>query len=273
MLARVALDGYADDAARLFFGLEFGVVEDMAGEVIGVAQGLLLDFLEEFCARFGFVHSGQLLQLFEALARQFGEFAFLLFDHFGPFAQGRSLFLQILFRFDDALELRVNECLAFAQALFQFGPLGAAGGKGLLDLRAQFESFLVGGQAGVAPNHLRFAVGFGRQRLGFESFDLLEAAILPPQQQVAQYHAAHQEDGVFNDIDPRAHSKTARRLQLDPARRRQDAIYRNVLRSDWKAINDLFIESHSASRSAHDRQQLVIKPFTPAQAAALQIES
>ena len=47
MLAGVALDGQADDFARIFLGLVFGVVQDVLGKLRGVAQAFLLDLLQK----------------------------------------------------------------------------------------------------------------------------------------------------------------------------------------------------------------------------------
>ena len=51
VFAGVALDGDADDAARFFFGLDLGFFQDVAGEVVGVAQRFLFDALEESALR------------------------------------------------------------------------------------------------------------------------------------------------------------------------------------------------------------------------------
>ena len=56
------------------------------------------------------------------------------------------------------------------------------------------------------------------------------------------------------------------------ARRRQDAIQMNVMRFHRDRFDDLFIERDPAGRAAHGRQQLVIKPLTPAKPTALQVK-
>src|SRR5947209_20383122 len=44
------------------------------------------------------------------------------------------------------------------------------------------------------------------------------------------------------------------------------------MRLDRNRFNDLFVECDSASRAMHDRQQLVIEPFSPAKPASGWIE-
>jgi len=44
------------------------------------------------------------------------------------------------------------------------------------------------------------------------------------------------------------------------------------MRLDGHRAHDLFIEGYAARRSAHRRKQSVVKPFAPAQPAAMQIE-
>jgi hypothetical protein len=176
VFAGVALNGNADDAAGLFFGFGFGFVEDVAGEIAGIAQGFLLDALEKF--GFGFFHceARGALQGFAVLAGELIEGAFDLFDGFGSLAEGELLLLQSFFGLNDTFELGVDEPFAFAEAAFEFGAFGAAGGEGGLGFLAQFASVFVRSQAGVANDDFSFVASFGKDGFGFEVAGFAHAA-------------------------------------------------------------------------------------------------
>ena len=136
VLAGIALDGDANDLPRFFFGFGFGIVENVASQIVRIAERLLLDNFQELCTRFAFAQAGQLLQLFASLAGQVGQLTLLVFQRFGSLAQSGFLLLQVFLPFDDALELGVNQDFPFAEAALKLGPFGAAGGKRLFELLA-----------------------------------------------------------------------------------------------------------------------------------------
>src|SRR5206468_51291 len=53
---------------------------------------------------------------------------------------------------------------------------------------------------------------------------------------------------------------------------RQDAIHRYIVRFHRDLTDDLLVKSDPAGFPAHNRQQLVVKSFAPAQSAAMQVE-
>ena len=67
VFARVALNGEADDRPGFFLGAGFRVLQNVAGQFAGVADGLLLDLLQELRARFLLGNVRHVLQLFAPL--------------------------------------------------------------------------------------------------------------------------------------------------------------------------------------------------------------
>ena len=72
VLAGIALDGQADDLARLFFGPALGVLHDVLGKLHGVAHAFLLHLLQEGGADLALAHFGRLGQAGAALGDQLG---------------------------------------------------------------------------------------------------------------------------------------------------------------------------------------------------------
>src|SRR5437879_99714 len=97
--------------------------------------------------------------------------------------------------------------------------------------------------------------------------------LFPPHQEIAKHSPGDQEKAAFKNVNQRTHSKTARGLQLSPARRRQDAIHKNVMRLNRYFFNDLLIKGHSTGCSAHSRQHLIIETMTTTQSASTQVKS
>ena len=80
--------------------------------------------------------------------------------------------LQVLFSLNDALELRINEPLAFSETPLQFQPLGASDRKRLLTLLVEFECLFARSEAGVAQDDLRLMPGLVEEGLSFQPMGL-----------------------------------------------------------------------------------------------------
>ena len=60
--------------------------------------------------------------------------------------------------------------------------------------------------------------------------------------------------------------------QLDPTRRRKDAVQAHVMGSDGNLSHDLLVERHSTRCPAQCPQQLVVVSLAPAQPATVQVK-
>jgi len=208
VFAGVSLDGEAENVTRLGLGLGAGVLENMAGEGVGIAQRLLLDFSEQRFARLGLGQTGDGLEPLEMLALLAGQFLFAGADGFHLGGEGIFLSLERLFLFDQTFQLGVDERLALGQPALQLGAFGAAGGEGLLDLLPQLQRFAVGGQAGIADNSFGFIAGLAEQSLGLEGPEFAGVAVAPPEEQIAERRTHGYWRSVSENIQQPTHSTT-----------------------------------------------------------------
>ena len=257
MFAGVTLDRHADDVARFVFGFSSGFLQNLPGQLVRLPRRVPLDLFEELPPRLLRAQSRRLSQLLAHLPHPLRHLPLPLRQRLASLRQAGFLFLQRLLRLHQPLELRINQPLPFAQPPLQFCAFSPSGGERLFRLLAQLQRLLVGRQQRLLLDPFRFPPRLGEQLLRLDRAHLLHVAVLPPPEHKAQRRPGGQEEGAFKNIAQPNHSKTARGLHQQPARRRQDA------------INNLTVERHSTGPALRPRQQPVIIAFAPAQSAAL----
>jgi hypothetical protein len=150
VITGVALEGGAEDSACFGLGPGASIFEDVAAEVGGVAEGGFFDFLEELGAGFGGAEVGDTFELLAAAIGQGFEIGVALVERSAALFEFLFLVQEALLSLAQAFELGVDEFFAFGQLSFEAADLVLAGVEGGLGLAADFEGFLVGGEAGFA---------------------------------------------------------------------------------------------------------------------------